>query len=287
MRRYAAVSICLVLLGLTVSGQFMRQRIDPKADPNAFKITTQANLDEAMTRIARLKAQLPQAKDADERKFILTSVLELCQEQLNEDRNESGVIVVEKTDLIFNDVPSENVYDLPIRWQGAFYAIEDEIRALGKEGLDLYEEIYGPRASLLLTQAAQTQQRERIQYLNRRFGLTKAGLRAGILLASMYWEEGQTSQAARSLERVLSINELLSPDERARHSAWLAHCYRDLGERANLVKLIEQTVDLRERSVEVGSQSVKLGELLDQQLLEARDATTDTIDNLGVEWVGG
>lgn len=287
MRRYVWVSLCLVLLGLTVSGQFLRQRIDPKADPNAFKITTQADLEEAMARIARLKSQLPQSKDADERQFVMTAILELCQEQLNTDRNEAGVIVIERTDLTFEDDPSEDVYDLPIRWQGAFSAIEDEIRSLGATGMELYETIYGPRASLLLQQAVETRQRERIQYLNRRFGLTKAGIRAGVLLASMYWEEGETSKAARYLERVLSLDELLTPDEHARHSAWLAHCYRDLGERANLVKLIEQTVTLREREIPVGPGNVKLGKLLDQQLLEARDATTDTIDTLGVEWVGG
>src|SRR5690606_2097435 len=103
----------------------------------------------------------------------------------------------------------------------------------------------------------------------------------------MWWEEGEVSRAARSLERVLSLTELLSPDEQARYSAWLAHCYRDLGERANLVKLIEQTVVLREREVDEGGEKVKLGELLQKRLLEARDATLDTIDALGVEWPGG
>ncbi|MCA8910567.1 MAG: hypothetical protein KDB82_02590, partial [Planctomycetes bacterium] len=144
MRRCAAVCVCLAIFGVLVSGQFLRQRIDPKADPNAFKIVTQANLDEAMTRIARLKSQLTKTDDPEEREFLITAILELCQDQLNEDRNESGVIVVERTDLTFDDDPRENVYDLPIRWQGAFYAVEDEIRSLGTEGLEMYEKIYGP-----------------------------------------------------------------------------------------------------------------------------------------------
>ncbi|MCA8912384.1 MAG: PQQ-binding-like beta-propeller repeat protein, partial [Planctomycetes bacterium] len=151
----------------------------------------------------------------------------------------------------------------------------------------MYEKIYGPRASLLLKQAIETRQRERIQYLNRRFGLTKAGIRAGALLATMYWEEGKVSPAARCLERVMSMANLLSADERAHYSAWLAHCYRDLGERANLVRLIEQSVDLRQHEVDAGAGKAKLGALLDAQLAAARDATADTIDTLGVEWVGG
>jgi outer membrane protein assembly factor BamB/tetratricopeptide (TPR) repeat protein len=86
---------------------------------------------------------------------------------------------------------------------------------------------------------------------------------------------------------VLSISELLSPNLQAAYSAWLAHCYRDLGERANLVRLIEQTVTIREIEVDEGGTVAKLGDLLQKRLLEARDATTDTIDRLGVEWPGG
>lgn len=281
MRRYSAGALLLIVLGLAASAQRWPGPVYPESDPNAFKISTQANLEEALTRIERLKAQLAQTKDEEERTFILNRILELCQSQLNEDSNDSGVIVVERKGR------DERGNELAVRWQGAFSAIEDEIRGLGEEGLQLYEKAYGPRAALLLQQAAETRQRERIQYLNRRFGLTRAGLRAGALLATMWWEEGEVSRAARSLERVLSLTELLSPDEQARYSAWLAHCYRDLGERANLVKLIEQTVVLREREVDEGGEKVKLGELLQKRLLEARDATLDTIDALGVEWPGG
>ncbi|MCB9934226.1 MAG: PQQ-binding-like beta-propeller repeat protein [Planctomycetes bacterium] len=281
MRRYGLVVVLLFVTGLANSAQRWPTPTYPESDPNAFKISTQANLEEALTRIGRLKSQLAQAKDAEERAFLLNRILELCQAQLNEDSNDSGVIVVQTGGV------DERGNKLAVRWQGAFSAIEDEIRGLGEESLQLYEKAYGPRAALLLQQAVETRQRERIQYLNRRFGLTRAGLRAGTLLATMWWEEGEVSRAARCLERVLSIRELLTPDEQARLSAWLAHCYRDLGERANLVKLIEQTVALREREVDEGSEKVKLGALLQARLLEARDATTDTVDVLGVEWPGG
>lgn len=281
MRRYGAGALLLIVLGLAASAQRWPGPVYPESDPNAFKIITQANLEEALNRIGRLKSQLAQTKDEEERAFILNRILELCQAQLNDDYNDSGVIVVERKGV------DERGNEQAVRWQGAFSAIEDEIRGLGEEGLQLYEKAYGPRAALLLKQAVETRNRERIQYLNRRFGLTRAGLRGGALLAAIWWEEGEVSRAARSLERVLSLTELLSPDEQARYSAWLAHCYRDLGERANLVKLIEQTVVLREREVDEGGERVKLGELLQKRLLEARDATLDTIDTLGVEWPGG
>jgi outer membrane protein assembly factor BamB len=296
MRRISVIGTALLVLGLAASAQMWPQRVDPKTDPKAFMIITQANLDDALTRINRLRVQLKDVKDKDEREFLINAILEICQAQLNEDRNDSGVIVVERTDQLVYTTSydgkqtvdeSESVYDLPIRWQGAFSAIEAQIRALGKEGLDQYEKDYGARATLLLGQAIETRQRDRIQYLNRRFGLTRAGIRAGILLATMYWEEGHISQAARYLERVLALTELLSTEDRAGYSAWLAHCYRDLGERANLVRLIEQTVSLRESEIDEGGAKVKLGELLQRRLLEARDATTDTIDKLGVEWPGG
>ncbi|MCA8915918.1 MAG: PQQ-binding-like beta-propeller repeat protein [Planctomycetes bacterium] len=288
MRRLSVVAVFVVLAGLSTSAQIFPRYSQPKADPNAFKISTQANLEEALTRIGRLKSQLAQTKEADEREFLINRILELCQEQLNEDNNDSGVIIVERTDMIFPQPDAdESVYDVPIRWQGAFSAVEEELRSLGEEGLTQYEKVYGARASLLLKQAVETRQRERMQYLNRRFGLTKAGVRAGALLANMWFEEGEVSKSARCLERVLSIPELLTVDQRAMYSVWLGHCYRDLGERANLLKLIEQTVTIRDRKVDVGGEQLAVGAVLQQRLMEARDATTDTVDALGVEWPGG
>lgn len=281
MRRLVFTVALLWIATLATSAQFFPRRVDPESDPNAFKITTQANLEEAMSRIVRLKAQLVETEDADEREFIVTSILELCQNELNEGRNERGVIVVER-----NPANAREAH-LPIRWQGAFSAIEDEIRALGEEGMAAYQEQYGPRARVMLEQAMESRDRPRIADINRRFGLTRAGARAGIVLATMYWEESALSPAARMLERVLTANTQLDDDERAYLSAWLSHCYRDLGERASLANLIAETVALRERTVVIGGESMKLGDLLQQRLLETRDGTTDTIDELGVEWVGG
>ncbi|MBZ0134929.1 MAG: PQQ-binding-like beta-propeller repeat protein [Planctomycetes bacterium] len=280
MRKFATV-IGLLVVGLTASAQFPPRALFPETDPNAFKITTQANLEEAMKRIARLKSELAATSDADERDFLLNAILELCQGQLNEGRNDSGVIVVERSN-VHRQTP-----DLPIRWQGAFPAIEDEIRSLGEEGLTKYEATYGGRAASLLEQAAATNQRERIQDLNRRFGLTAAGIRAGLLLATMWWEEGEINQSARALERVLELQELLSAGQRATCSAWLGNCYHKLGERANLQRLMETTLRIREHEVDAGGSSVKLGELLAGLLQTTRDATLDTTDGLGVEWPGG
>lgn len=279
MRKLVTI-LGLVVIGVAASAQFQPRVNYPDTDPNAFKITTQANLEEAMKRIARLKSQLATTKDDSEREFLLNAILELCQGQLNEERNDSGVIVVEKS-------TDRKTPDLPIRWQGAFPAIEDEIRSLGEDGLKKYEATYGPRAEILLKQAVETRQRERIQDLNRRFGLTKAGIRAGVLLATMFWEEGEINRSARSLERVLDLTELLTIEDRAAYSAWLGSCYHQLGERANLQRLLETTIVIREREIDAGGTMVKLGEHLSMLLLTTRDATLDTIDGLGVEWPGG
>jgi hypothetical protein len=154
MKRGAIAILALLTLGLSSSAQMWPQRVDPKSDPKAFMIITQANLDDALTRIRRLKGQLKETKDKDEREFLLNAILEVCQAQLNEDRNDSGVVVVERTDQVFYHDDERrfvdeqaSVYDLPIRWQGAFSAIEDEIRSLGKEGLDMYEARQWRRAS--------------------------------------------------------------------------------------------------------------------------------------------
>ena len=116
MRRYSAGALLLIVLGLAASAQRWPGPVYPESDPNAFKISTQANLEEALTRIERLKAQLAQTKDEEERAFILNRILELCQAQLNEDSNDSGVIVVERKGR------DERGNELAVRWQGAFSA---------------------------------------------------------------------------------------------------------------------------------------------------------------------
>jgi outer membrane protein assembly factor BamB/tetratricopeptide (TPR) repeat protein len=277
----------VALFGFCVTAQFNPRRVDPRADPNAFTANTQANLDDAMSRIQRLRGHLAKEADQRERAFLIESILEICQIQLNEDSNDSSVIVVERKDLILPAPPTdESVYDLPVRWQGAYSALEAEIRALGEEGLKQYEATYGPRAEALLRDALSAGQLDRVRLINRRFGLTSAGIRAGAVLASVYFEAGDASRAARMLERLLDLRELISVEQRARHSAWVAHCYRDLGERANLARLIQDTVTIREHEVDLGGSKVKLGDLLQEQLLATRDASGDTISRQGVEWPG-
>jgi hypothetical protein len=150
MRRTLICTTLLALLFAGSSAQFRPQVVIPETDPNAFKITTQADLEDALSRIARLKQTLRDAKDADERKFLLTSILERCQNELNRERNTSGVVIVERA-------PEDSkTPGLPVRWQGAFSAIEDQIRSLGDDALKLYEELYGPRVQLLMGDALQT-----------------------------------------------------------------------------------------------------------------------------------
>src|SRR5690606_7037674 len=100
-------------------------------------------------------------------------------------------------------------------------------------------------------------------------------------------EAGDISRAARMLERLLELRELTSVEQRVHYSAWLSHCYRDLGERSNLSVLIRDTVTLRDNEVDLGGQRVKLGALLEERMLETRDASNETLSRAGIEWPGG
>src|SRR5690606_17011323 len=70
-------------------------------------------------------------------------------------------------------------------------------------------------------------------------------------------------------------------------SGWLGMCYQRLGERANLQRLMESSIVLREREVDAGGVRIKLGDHLANLMLTTRDATLDTLEKLGIEWPGG
>ncbi|MBX3459206.1 MAG: PQQ-binding-like beta-propeller repeat protein [Planctomycetes bacterium] len=281
MRRIFAAFV-LIALALAHGGAQLPPRVQyPEADPTAFSITTQADLEDALSRIARNRAALADARTPDDRRFHMTAILEICQRELNREANTSGVVVVERAPN------SAVVPDLPLRWQGAYSAIEDQIRALGKEGLDLYEQLYGPRVQLQLADILRTRDRNRLADLNRRFGLTLAGAKAAVALAGMYWEEGGLSQTARMLERALENAAAMPAADRAYLYAWLGHCYRERGERASLRRIIDESTPVHAEKVRIGDAAVTLGELLKQRMSQARDASHETIDRFGTHWPGG
>lgn len=281
MRRVILASV-LALMALAHSTAQLPPRVQyPDADPTAFSITTQADLEDALRRIVRNRSLLAEANTPDDRRFYMTAILEICQRELNREANTSGVVVVERA-------PENSVVpDLPLRWQGAYSAIEDQIRALGPQGLKLYEDLYGPRVQMQLADALRTRDRARMSDLNRRFGLTLAGAKAAVALAAMHWEEGALSLTARMLERALENAAAMPAPERAYLYAWLGHCYRERGERANLRRILDESVPVHGDKVRVGDAAATLGEILKQRMAATRDGSLDTIDRIGVHWPGG
>lgn len=253
----------------------------PPEDPSAFKIITPPLLDEAVRKLARLRADLDSIKNPKERKAHLTAILNICQQELDNEVNDTGVVAM-------NDGPLKADGRREVRrWLGAYNSLEAQIRALGKEGLDLYEELYGKRAQNLLNEAAPRRDLRGILDVNKRFGLTQAGTRAAVLLAQIEWERGNLSPAARALERALEFRELHGHQAEADISAWLARCYRELGERANLAQLRTWVKPFRDLEVNVGGTARKLDDVLAEEYGRTRDGTNDTIEGLGVCWPGG
>ncbi len=253
----------------------------PEEDPSAFKIITPPYLDEAMRRLSRLRNDLGNIRDPKEREIQVRAILTICQEELDREVNAVGVVAMREAaagDEVRNEVR---------RWLGAYNAIEAQIRGLGKDGLLLYEQLYGKRAENLLLAASVSRDLGEILDVNKRFGMTQAGVKAATLAAQIMWEEGRLSPAARALERALEFRELLTPEVDARVSAWLGRCYRELGERANLAQLRLWTRPLKDAQVDVGGKLRKLDELLGDEFSKTRDATNDTIEGLGVCWPGG
>jgi outer membrane protein assembly factor BamB/tetratricopeptide (TPR) repeat protein len=253
----------------------------PEDDPSAFKIITPADLDEAVRKLARLRNDLASIKNEKERKAQLTAILNICQQELDKEVNATGTVA-----MLDGPVGDDGRQDIR-RWLGAYNAIEAQIRALGKEGLALYEELNGKRAENLLLAAAAGHDLPGILDINKRFGLTQAGIKAALLLAQIEWEEGNLSPAARALERALEFRELHQPQTEANISAWLGRCYRELGERANLAQLRIWIKPYKDLEVDVGGGQRKLDELLVEEYGRTRDSTNDTVEDQGVCWPGG
>ncbi|MBX3475257.1 MAG: PQQ-binding-like beta-propeller repeat protein [Planctomycetes bacterium] len=280
MRRLPTVLALSVLLGVVAWAQWRPMREDPAADPKAFDITTRADLEDSIRRVESLRSQLREAKTDREKQVVTESILGLCQDELARQANASGAIVTERS----RDPLTPG---MATRWKGAFLVLEEMIRSLGPEGLAHYERLYGPRAERLLQEAQQSQDQAAMEGINRRFGLTRAGSRAAVLLATFRWEAGDISGAARALERALNAPELIADGPRASLCAWLGHCYRELGERANLARLAEQAAPLAEQVIDQGGTRVPLAEVLRRNLAEARDTSADTLSASGVDWPGG
>jgi TolA-binding protein len=79
------------------------------------------------------------------------------------------------------------------------------IGTLSKEGLEYYQNFYGPTADNLLKQAKdEGYDRPRLAEIAQRFYHTKAGAEAATLLAAVYLESGNYPEAAYSYRRLLS-----------------------------------------------------------------------------------
>jgi outer membrane protein assembly factor BamB len=272
--------LVLVLFARANAQPFGRYTI-PDEDPSAFKIITPPLLDEAVRKLVRLRTDLDGIKNPRERKAQITAILNICQQELDHEVNATGVVAMQ-------DGPARDDGSREVRrWLGAYNAMEAQIRGLGKEGLELYEELNGKRAENLLAQASISRDLNSIMDVNKRFGLTQAGVKAAVLLAQIEWEQGHLSPAARALERALEFRELHKPQTEADISAWLGRCYRELGERANLAQLRVWVKPYKDLEVNLGGAWRKLDELLAEEYGSTRDSTNDTIEGLGVCWPGG
>lgn len=286
-RRLAWYAFCSAVAGgaaLWVASHAGAQRLrmyeTPQVDPNAFEITTRADLRDTLARIANVRVTLDATKDEAERKRLIASILDLCQEELDQPGNTEGVL----TTQVSQDPRTPG---MAVRWQGVLPGVEEQIVALGQEGLALYETRYGPRAKAQLDIAFASRNREGLRNVSRRFGLTSQGRRASLHLAALAFESGEISTAARALERVLQRPALIEPAQRAPLVAWLAHCYRDLGERANLSRLPQLHADCKDIEVTEGSTTRKLSALLQQRIEQAPDRSGSVLSHLSIEAPGG
>lgn len=282
-RRFLLTTLALLGLCLVSRAQiFPSSEVEyPDTDPHAFKIITPAALEDSFRRIERELKALEESKTDADRDYWRRSILGHCQEELGKSFNAAGVVVVERTD---KDAKPSN---LPIRWQGAYSAVERIIRSLGDRGLELYEQEYGARAQNRLETALATRDRRELVEVNQGYGLTKAGVESAVRLAMLEFEEGNPDDAARGLERALHVPSLLTDARRAYLSSWLARCYQMLGERAHLARLIRDSQSISDQRVQVGDSSTTLGEVLKVEFQNCRDAGQDTLADLQIDWAGG
>ena len=280
MHRAVPALALILAFTLAAGAQWRGTRVDPETDPKAFDITTRADLEDSMRRVAALRGQFAAARSDREREQVIESILRLCQDELNKQANASGAVAVEHSS-------DSRTPGLAVRWTGAWHMVEDTILALGPAALAQYEKIYGPRAVTLVREAMALRDLDGLAALNRRFGLTAAGFRAATLLAATWWESGEVSRAARALERALFAPALVPAAQRAALTAWLSHCYRDLGERANLNRLLRLDAALRDAMVDEGGSQSSLDAILRRNLAGARDRAADTLSSTGIEWPGG
>jgi len=280
MHRAFFALITLVLFGLAAGAQFRPMVETPETDPKAFDITTRADLEDSIRRVESLRRQLKEARSDREKLVVTESILALCQDELGKQSNASGAIVSEKS-------TNPKTLDMALRWTGAFTVLESIIRGMGPDGLANYERLYGPRAESLLQTALASRDLAAMASINNRFGLTQAGIRAATVLAATSWEAGDYSRCARALERALSAPELIDNRRRAALCAWLSHCYRALGERANLTRLLAETTALADQMVDEGGNLVALGTLVKRNLEAARDTSSEVLSGQGLDWPGG
>lgn len=93
------------------------------------------------------------------------------------------------------------------RWTSVKYEATKLLGSMPKEGLDVYEIRFGPKAKQLLDQAKKTGDINLLAEVAQRFIHTKAGPEANDLLATYFLDRGQYFMAALRFDRLMEVTE--------------------------------------------------------------------------------
>jgi outer membrane protein assembly factor BamB/tetratricopeptide (TPR) repeat protein len=126
-----------------------------------------------------------------------------------------------------------------LRWASVKFEANNILGSMPKEGLDMYENMFGDKARTRLREALEKNDRESLADVAQRFLHTKAGAEANEKLATFFLDRGQYFMAALRFERFLALR----PDRAAitdltRFKAALA--YRRAGDVKNSKTVWEQ-----------------------------------------------
>ena len=100
-----------------------------------------------------------------------------------------------------------------VRWTSVSFEANNLMSKLPPEGLDVYENKYGPDARAMLNEAKKKGDRDLVAKVAQRYMYTKAGIEANDLLATFFLDRGQYFLAGLRLEKILEL-----PEDRTRLS---------------------------------------------------------------------
>jgi outer membrane protein assembly factor BamB len=92
-----------------------------------------------------------------------------------------------------------------LRWASVKFEANNILGSMPKEGLDMYENMFGDKARTRLREALEKNDREGMADVAQRFQHTKAGFEANEKLATFFLDRGQYFMAALRFERFLSL----------------------------------------------------------------------------------